>query len=69
MVADVTDPEYAPKSCADIANIPDEGVRAEWYAAYRKEFDGLFDSKTLECVPWSEDAKVFQPAHPLRHQA
>ena len=59
MVADVTDQEYVPKSYADIANIPDEGVRAEWYAAYRKEFDGLFDSKTLECLPWPEDAKVF----------
>ena len=29
MVADVTDQEYVPKSYADIANIPDEGVRAE----------------------------------------
>jgi hypothetical protein len=58
MVAGVTDPEYVPKSYADIANIPDESVRAEWYAAYRKEFDGLFRSKTLECVPYPEDAKV-----------
>lgn len=64
MVADVADAEYVPKSYDDIANIPDASVREEWYAAYRKEFDGLFESKTLECVPRPHDAKVL-PLHTL----